>query len=93
VRTSAASEHRLDRLVRRLTCTVLGHHYHVVWHISGTTRKVACQRCGRAWAMHDPTQSFIPWDGDFERLYARGGALNPSPPNSVLNPKNRNMHP
>lgn len=84
MRTSAAREHRLDRLVRWLLCTIIGHKYRVVRRLNDHARKISCLCCEKAWAMHDPTRSFVPWDEDFERIYAPGGPLNPLPPNTEV---------
>ena len=66
--------HPLERIVRLLACKLTGHRYGVAREF-GRSRKVTCSRCGAAWAMHDDTRSFLPWDDDFEQLYAPGGVL------------------
>ena len=62
-------------MFERLLCALLGHKYVVERVLNERTRKVGCTRCNRKWAMHDPTKSFLPWDDDFEDLYAPGGML------------------
>ena len=66
--------HPLERIVRLLACSLTGHRYTVAREF-GRARKVACSRCGAAWAMHDDSRSFLPWDSEFEALYAPGGVL------------------
>lgn len=39
--------------------------------------------------MHDLTRSFLPWDGDFEALYAEGGPLSHVPPNNQAHLRER----
>ena len=70
----------------RLLCAVLGHRYVVERVLNHGARKVGCTRCGRHWAMHDGTLSFVAWDGEFEALYAPGGILasDDVPPNAAL---------
>ena len=51
-------------------CFVFGHKYRVVREFSYTSRKVGCARCGRKWGMNDETRSFVPWDGEFDKLYS-----------------------
>ena len=62
-------------MLERLICAVLGHRYVVERVMNHGARKVGCTRCGKHWAMHDATRSFVPWDGEFESLYAPGGIL------------------
>ena len=62
-------------MLERLICAVFGHHYVVERVLNHGARKVGCTRCGKHWAMHDGTRSFVPWDGEFESLYAPGGIL------------------
>lgn len=62
-------------MLERLICAIFGHRYFVARKLNNGTRKVGCARCGKHWGMHDQTRSFLPWDGDFEALYAPGGEL------------------
>ena len=62
-------------MIERLICAILGHRYVVERVLNPGARKVGCTRCGRHWAMHDGTHSFVEWDGEFEKLYAPGGLL------------------
>lgn len=62
-------------MLERLFCAALGHRYVVERVLNHGARKVGCTRCGRHWAMHDGTRSFVQWDGEFEALYAPGGIL------------------
>ena len=62
-------------MLERLLCAVLGHRYVVERVLNHGARKVGCTRCRNHWAMHDSTRSFVPWDGEFEALYAPGGIL------------------
>ena len=62
-------------MLERLICAVFGHRYVVERVLNHGARKVGCTRCGRHWAMHDGTRSFVPWDGEFEAMYAPGGIL------------------
>ena len=62
-------------MLERLFCAALGHRYVVERVLNHGARKVGCTRCGRHWAMHDETRSFVEWDGEFEAFYAPGGIL------------------
>lgn len=71
-------------MINRVICGVIGHRYVVERVLNYGARKVGCTRCGCKWGMHDATHSFVPWDGELEEFYARGGMLrqepNPCPP-------------
>ena len=67
-------------MLERLICAVFGHRYVVERVLNHGARKVGCTRCGKHWAMHDGTRSFVPWDGEFEALHARSAARHPRPP-------------
>lgn len=62
-------------MLERFLCAIFGHRYVVNRVMSKTTRKIGCTRCGKHWAMHDPTCSLVEWDGEFEELYSPGGVL------------------
>jgi hypothetical protein len=76
-------------MLERLICALLGHRYVVERQLNDRARKVGCTRCNRKWAMHDPTRSFIPWDGEFDALYAPGGPLaaTATPAKAVISPE------
>lgn len=84
--------HPLERIVRLLACKLTGHRYAVAREFGGA-RKVTCSRCGAAWAMHDATRSFLPWDADFESLYAPGGLLATEGPGSNRGSTQREVAP
>lgn len=63
----------MSNMFNRFICAIFGHKYVVERVLNYRARKVSCTRCKRSWAMHDPTRSFLPWDGEFEALYAPGG--------------------
>ena len=69
-----------------LFCTAFGHRYVVERVLNQGARKVGCTRCGKQWAMHDATRSFVQWDSDLESLYAPGGFLNEEPSNAPSSP-------
>lgn len=52
----------------------LGRHkrLHTV-NLFGAARHVGCPDCRREFAMHDGMRSFLPWDGEFETMYADFG--------------------
>jgi hypothetical protein len=62
-------------VLERLLCAIFGHRYVVERTLNYGARKVGCTHCHMYWAMHDWTRSFVPWDGDFEEIYAPGGIL------------------
>ena len=76
--TAPAVGIRLDRTVRRLACLLVGHQYRVLRRMNPGARKVGCDRCGCAWGMHDRTRAFVPWDSEFDAMYAPGGPLDPA---------------
>jgi hypothetical protein len=57
------------KLIRRMLCAVVGHKYLVLRVFNPGARQVGCIRCGRKWAMHDGTRSFIEWDIEIEEMY------------------------
>lgn len=56
--------------MKKLLCMLFGHRLHVVQSFSPVCRKVHCVRCDNYFAMHDGVRAFLPWDEDFEFLYA-----------------------
>lgn len=58
--------------VQRIKCAFGLHPLHVV-HRFGAAALVACPACEREFGMHDGERAFVPWDGDFERLYVEMG--------------------
>lgn len=68
---------RIAHAVRWIACMVVGHQYRVLRRMNPGARKVGCDRCGFTWAMHDRTRAFVPWDSEFEAMYAPGGPLDP----------------
>lgn len=73
-------------MLKRLICAVIGHQYRVLRRMNPGARKVGCDRCCGAWAMHDATRAFLPWDDEFESFYAPDGILaqvSRNPPSNV----------
>lgn len=62
-------------MLERLICAAIGHRYVVERVLNHGARKIGCTRCGKQWAMHDGTRSFVPWNGEFDALYAPGEIL------------------
>lgn len=62
-------------MIQGLLCNIFGHSYIVERKLNYGARKVGCLKCNKHWAMHDVTRSFLPWDEEFEELYATGGML------------------
>lgn len=56
--------------IRRFLCFVIFHKLRTVQEFGPSQRKVLCTRCGTYYAMHDGMRAFLPWDDDFEDLYA-----------------------
>ena len=56
------------KMFERILCAIFGHRY-VVEREFGTSRKVGCTRCKSKWGMHDPTRSFVQWNGEFDEMY------------------------
>jgi hypothetical protein len=65
----------LTEIISGALCATMGHRYVVERKLNDRARKVGCTRCNRKWAMHDPTRSFLPWDTEFEAMYAPDGPL------------------
>ena len=63
------------KLIKRLQCAIFGHKFTIVRILNPVARKVCCQLCKRNYAIHYPTQTILPWDGDFEAAYAPDGPL------------------
>lgn len=55
-------------MLERILCAILGHRYVVERVMAPHWRKVGCARCRGQWSMHDPTRTFVPWDGEQEEL-------------------------
>lgn len=72
--TQAATKTR-GGMLKRSICAVFGHRYIIERVLNRGARKVGCTRCLAKWAMHDETRSFLPWDEEFEEMYATGGIL------------------
>ena len=53
-----------------LICAFTRHRYVLEKRLSRTSRKIGCTRCGKQWAMNDDCQILLPWDEDFEQVYA-----------------------
>ncbi len=53
-------------MFEKITCTLLGHKYHVTQKFSKTERRVGCTRCNKDWSMNDAIGSLLDWDGEFE---------------------------
>ena len=52
---------------QKVKCRVLGHKYRAIDQAQhGKTVQFDCIRCLLLWAMHGPTHSFVPWDGEIE---------------------------
>jgi hypothetical protein len=62
-------------MLGRIICAIFGHKYVVERVLNEHARKVGCTRCSKHWAMHDPTRSFVEWDGEFEEMYGPNGIL------------------
>jgi len=62
-------------IIERIVCALAGHKYKTIRILDPYARKVGCTRCGQIWAMHYPTQSFVPWDADLENVYSDSGPL------------------
>jgi hypothetical protein len=60
---------------QKIRCMVFFHKLRVVQEFSGSTRKVYCSRCDSYFAMNDELRAFLPWDDEFEDLYANGWGL------------------
>jgi hypothetical protein len=64
------------RLWVRLTCWdacpfIFRHkEIRVVQEFGRSARKLRCDRCGKYFAMSDEHQAVLPWDEEFEDLYA-----------------------
>jgi hypothetical protein len=79
-------------MLERLICAAFGHRYVVERVLNHGARKVGCTRCGKHWAMHDGTRSFVPWDGEFEEFYAPGGILAETSGDVPPNPLCKDCH-
>jgi hypothetical protein len=53
-----------------LVCVVLGHRFYVQRILDMRARKVGCRRCAGEWALHERLSVLIPWDEEFEAMYA-----------------------
>ena len=60
-------------MLTRFKCAIFGHTYFVVQRFGYTDRKVGCLRCGGRWGMNDRVKAFVPWDGEFDQMYADHG--------------------
>ena len=60
-------------MFEQLMCAIFGHKYVVLRRFNHGARQVGCTRCKCEWGMHDGTRSFVPWDGELERMYRAFG--------------------
>jgi hypothetical protein len=44
-----------------LLCWLLGHDWYLIAKITGHSRHVGCNRCGRQWGMNDDARALLPW--------------------------------
>ena len=61
-------------MIKRILCAIRGHLYVVEKRFTSYSRKVACTRCNRKWAMNDDVRAFLPWSIEFEEFHKNHGA-------------------
>lgn len=50
-----------------------GRHNYLTTQPFGASRRVACTRCNRMFAIHDELKITVQWDADFHRMYESNG--------------------
>lgn len=55
--------------MKKILCWIFGHRYYITKRWSNVARRLSCHWCHGDWAMHDPTKSLVPMDGDIAELY------------------------
>ena len=65
----------MTEIINCFLCGLLGHRYVKERNLSKECRKIGCTRCSRKWAMNRAIEILIPWDDEFEELYASDGLL------------------
>lgn len=54
-----------------LRCLFLGHKYVVTQSLTPTSRRLACTRCRRMFAMSDEVRTVVDWSASFHEMYER----------------------
>lgn len=52
-------------------CLFFGHKYVVTQKLTPSSRRLACTRCHRMFAMNDEVRVLVDWSADFHELYER----------------------
>ncbi len=53
---------------------LLGYHaFEITQALTAHSRRIACRRCHRVYAMNDDVQCVIPWDSEFHHMYEMHG--------------------
>lgn len=60
-------------MIGAILCFFGRHHYVATQEFVAYSRRVACHRCGRMFAMNDECQILVPWDAEFHRMYEQHG--------------------
>ncbi len=57
----------------KLLCLLLGHKYKTTQTLTPTSRRIACTRCNRMFAMSDEVRTVVDWSSEFHQMYERFG--------------------
>lgn len=58
---------------KRVPCLLFGHRYVLTQKLTEQSRRIACTRCRRMFAMNDDVRAVVEWDSTFHRLYETFG--------------------
>lgn len=67
----------MNKLLQRLRCWFDQHDLRVARRLGPFSEKVHCDACDKDFAVNHSTETMLPWDAEFEALYAPGGILDP----------------
>lgn len=60
---------QLQRFANKAICWSIGHEMYVVQEFSHYSRRIACSKCKRSFAVNDDVRACLEWDSNFEALY------------------------
>lgn len=56
-------------MIDKIMCLLGRHKYVATQEFTDYSRRIACRRCRRMFAMNDDMRCVVPWDSEFHRMY------------------------
>jgi hypothetical protein len=60
---------KYPKLVSAVACWLFNHDFYIVQEFSHYSRRIACSRCKKSFAMNDDVRACPEWDSSFEVHY------------------------